>query len=132
MSRRIDWMSPRERFSGALALAESLIQEEIDRRGAPAAFDDSFSLMAHDLRGPLTAAKMGIEAALKRPGDAATARKILPRALAALDRGNRMIQNWLDSYALRSGRALPLRFERCELGALAQRVIEALHPEDAA
>lgn len=84
------------------------------------------SVLAHDLRGPLAAAKLsatrlaqGFERSDKRATQAAKIEK-------NIDRADRMIRDLLDANRVRAGERLPLNIDRCDLSALAREVIDDL------
>jgi signal transduction histidine kinase len=84
------------------------------------------AILAHDLRGPLAAARLGAELMARRPEplDAQRARAL--RVEHNLDRMERMIRDLLDVGRIRAGERLPLRLDCCDLAAIAREVAEEL------
>ena len=83
--------------------------------------------LAHDLRGPLTAARTGAQMILRRP-DAPEVPRWAQRTLEGLDRLDGMVRDLLDLGRVGAGRQLVLTLGPCELGAIARGVLEALEP----
>jgi signal transduction histidine kinase len=84
------------------------------------------SVLAHDLRGPMSTAKLGATLLARRQ------RSLEGRALAAkvvrsIDRADGMIIDLLDVTRIRSGHRLPLRIAPCDLVALAGDVVLELN-----
>lgn len=81
------------------------------------------SVLAHDLRGPLSAAKLGAEliqeTGTPRPD-------LVTRVVQNLDRMDRMIRDLLDANRIRAGERMPLQLEHCDLGVLAREVADEL------
>ena len=81
------------------------------------------STLAHDLRGPLSSARMAAELLLADP-DANGRRELAVKLDRNLDRVDRMIRDLLDANRIRAGEALPLRLDTCDLCAIASQVAE--------
>jgi signal transduction histidine kinase len=77
--------------------------------------------LAHDLRGPLSAARLAAQLTAQEP---ARSRELALRVERNIDRVDRMIRDLLDANRIRAGEPLPLRLEACDLCALAHRVAE--------
>jgi signal transduction histidine kinase len=77
------------------------------------------SALSHDLRTPLSAAKMSAQMILRKP-EAADLPKQMPRIIANIDRIDGMIQNLLDANLIKVGQALPIDIHSCEL----QKIID--------
>jgi signal transduction histidine kinase len=84
------------------------------------------SVLAHDLRGPLSAAKLGAELLSQEPRSLDARRDLALRVDRNLDRLDRMIRDLLDSNRLRAGERLPLRLDTCDLGQIAHEIAEEL------
>ena len=92
--------------------------------------DTFIGLASHELRTPLTTIKASVELALRKLNRTnqpeligEDMRQLLTRADQQVGRMTRLIENLLDTSRIASGR-LTLRFERCDLLALAR---EAVH-----
>lgn len=84
------------------------------------------AILAHDLRGPLSAAKMSSQLLIRHPERLDERRDLAVRVERNLDRIDRMIADLLDVSRVRAGQRLPLRLDTCDLGALAEQVVEEL------
>lgn len=95
---------------------------ELDReRGLRERF---VAVLAHDLRGPLTTAKLTAQRLARAPETPDQRRGVALRLERALDRMERMIRDLLDVARVRAGQRLPLRLDACDLGGLAEQVVE--------
>jgi signal transduction histidine kinase len=79
--------------------------------------------LAHDLRGPLTAARAGAQMILRKP-DSREVPRWAARVVEGVDRVDAMVRDLLDVARVGSGRRLQLELAPCELVALARGVIE--------
>jgi signal transduction histidine kinase len=84
------------------------------------------SVLAHDLRGPLSAAKMNAQVLLRYPERLDERRDLATRINTNIDRTDRMVCDLLDAHQIRSGKQLPLQLDRCDLAAIAREVVEEL------
>jgi signal transduction histidine kinase len=84
------------------------------------------AILAHDLRGPLSAAKLSSQLLIRHPERLEQRRDLAVRVERNLDRLDRMIADLLDVSRVRAGQRLPLRLDSCDLGALAEQVVEEL------
>jgi signal transduction histidine kinase len=75
--------------------------------------DEYASTLTHDLRGPITAAKMGVELNMKNAA----------RVTENLKRLDSMIQNLLDAGRIRAGESLSLKPIECDPVAIALEVV---------
>jgi signal transduction histidine kinase len=66
------------------------------------------SLLAHDLRGPLSAARLGARLLSVRPEGLDARRDVAIRIERNVERADRMIRDLLDANRLRAGHRLPL------------------------
>jgi signal transduction histidine kinase len=81
--------------------------------------------LAHDLRGPLTAARAAAQMILRRP-EAPEVPRWAARAIEGVDRVDAMVRDLLDLGRVGSGRRLTLALAPCELVSLAREVVENL------
>jgi signal transduction histidine kinase len=103
------------------------LREQVEELGIERDLRERFvSILAHDLRGPLSAAKMSAELMIRRTEQSDGRRDLAVRIERNLDRMDRMIRDLLDVSRVRGGQRLPLRLENCDLGAVAREVIEEL------
>ncbi len=82
------------------------------------------NVLAHDLRGPLTAAKAAAQILAEHPAKLDDRRELAIRVARSVERMDRMIRDLLDANRIRAGERLPLRIEPCDLGAIARDVAE--------
>jgi signal transduction histidine kinase len=80
--------------------------------------------LSHDLRTPLTSAKLSVQLAARAIDTPELRDRSLLRALDSMDRADRMIQNLLDASRVSAGQKLPLELDYVDLEALAQDVID--------
>ena len=77
--------------------------------------------LAHDLRGPLSAARLATEMIASTPD---ARHDLALRVERNIERVDRMIRDLLDASRIGAGEPLPLRLDVCDLCALAQQVAE--------
>lgn len=82
--------------------------------------------LTHDLRTPLSAARMSAQVLAKKVTEEPAAFKSAHRIVENMDRANKMIQDILDVSFLKSGQQLPLNPEPLKLFHLLTEVIEDL------
>jgi signal transduction histidine kinase len=82
------------------------------------------SMLAHDLRNPLTAAKMSAQLVLRGPERVENVRLMAARIVDTIGRTDRMIRDLLDSNLVRMGQTLPLEIHACDLRELIQMTME--------
>jgi signal transduction histidine kinase len=80
--------------------------------------------LSHDLRTPLTAAKMSAQL-LDRKLDEGS-RKLTSRIINSMDRADDMIRDLLDASKIKAGEKFSLHLQACNLTELAQETIEDL------
>ncbi len=103
------------------------LQEHIDLLRAERELRERFvSVLAHDLRGPLSAAKTSSQILIRHPERLDERRDLAIRIDRNIERTDRMICDLLDANRIRAGQRLPLRLDKCELNAIAQEVYEEL------
>ncbi len=84
------------------------------------------SVLAHDLRGPLSAAKVSVQVLIRHPEKLDERGKLATRINTNIDRADQMISDLLDANQIRAGKHLPLQLDRCDLAAIARQVVEQL------
>ncbi len=80
--------------------------------------------LAHDLRGPLSTAKLGAQLILKYPDNVARSQSIATRIVNAMNRVDQLISDLLDGSKLRAGEKLSLDLDDCDLDAILSHVAE--------
>ncbi len=96
------------------------LQEERDLR------EQFVNTLTHDLRTPLTAAKMSAQLIQRKPENQELAQSLAGRVVESLGRAEKMIQDLLDANLVKAGRRLPLELETCELVGVVQDVLDDL------
>ena len=84
------------------------------------------SVLTHDLRGRLAAAKVNAEILIRYPERLDERRELATRINANIDHTDRMICDLLDVHQIRAGRELLLRLDQCDLAAIAREVVDEL------
>ncbi|MCE9668315.1 GAF domain-containing sensor histidine kinase [Myxococcus stipitatus] len=84
------------------------------------------SVLAHDLRGPLSSAKLSAQLILRNPERLDERRDLAVRIDQNIERADRMVRNLLDANRIRAGERLPLRLDTCDLGRVALEVVEEM------
>lgn len=95
--------------------ATSIVQEKIT------------NTLAHDLRNPVTAAKMSAQLLLKKPNDIELCIKIASRISSSMDQVDLMIHDLLDASKIRNGQKLEMKFEPCDLDLVLEQATEELN-----
>ncbi|MCY1045075.1 ATP-binding protein [Corallococcus sp. bb12-1] len=85
------------------------------------------SVLAHDLRGPLAAAKMSAQMLMRFPEKLDERRDLALRIDRNIERTDQMVRDLLDANRIRAGERLPLRIDECDLGGIAGEVVEELN-----
>ncbi|RKG92174.1 histidine kinase [Corallococcus sp. CA053C] len=104
------------------------LQEKVDALRVERDLRERFvSVLAHDLRGPLAAAKMSAQLLLRSPEKLEERRDLALKIERNLERTDQMVRDLLDANRIRAGERLPLRLEDCDLGHIAHEVVEELN-----
>ena len=103
------------------------LREHIDRLDSERDLREQFvSVLAHDLRGPLSAVKMSVKILMRHPERLDERRDLAMKIDRNIDRIDRMILDLLDANRIRAGERLPLRIDECDLAIVAGEVYEEL------
>lgn len=103
------------------------LRQHIDQLDSERDLRERFvSVLAHDLRGPLSAAKMASQILMQHPERLDERRDLAMRIDRNIDRTDRMVRDLLDANRIRAGERLPLRIDECDLGAVAREAYEEL------
>jgi len=84
------------------------------------------AVLAHDLLGPLAAAKMGMQLLHAHPELLSERVSVSAQIVQDLDRTDRMVRDLLDVHQIRAGHGLTLRLGRTDLIAVAHQVVQEL------
>jgi len=82
--------------------------------------------LTHDLRTPLTSAKMSAGLLMRRPGDSIAVLKNSNQILKSINRVDYMIQDLLDANRIRAGEKLPLTITDFDLTQLVKETLDEL------
>lgn len=96
------------------------LEEERDLR------EKFVSTLSHDLRTPLTAARMSAQLILRQPDMTEPGRALANRVVSNIDRVDRMIRDLLDANRIRAGERLPLEILQCDLRGMASEALAML------
>jgi PAS domain S-box-containing protein len=80
--------------------------------------------VAHDLRNPLSAAKLSTQLVLRYPDRVDARERQLGKIIHNLERADHLIQNLLDANRIRAGQRLPLELDECDISLIAREVCE--------
>jgi signal transduction histidine kinase len=107
------------------------LRVNVERLDAERAVRERFvSLLAHDLRGPLSAATTAAKLLVARPESLDGRRDLALRIDRNMLRIDRMIQDLLDANRLRAGYKLPLELQACDLAEITADVVADLDERD--
>ncbi len=80
--------------------------------------------LTHDLRGPLTSAKLNAELLLLHPENKEQSVRAANRIASSMTRMDSMINDLLDASVIRAGQPVPLKIAECDLDAIIRDVAE--------
>lgn len=107
--------------------ARKRLEEEVRKLESEREQREQFvSMLSHDLRNPLSAAKMGAQMIVRAPADAERVAALAARVLEGVGRADQMIQDLLDANRLQSGQMQPLELVEGDLRVLVSRVVDDL------
>jgi len=84
------------------------------------------STLSHDLRIPLTAAKMSSQLLFRGGDDPLRLQKLVGRIADNIDRADQMIRDLLDTNRIKAGEKLSLEIDSCNLNEIAKQTLEEL------
>lgn len=84
------------------------------------------SVLAHELRGPLSSVRAAAQLLLRQPERMDERRDLASRIDKNITRLDVMIRDLLDASRLHAGGRLPLRLDTADLGAIAQEIVEEM------
>jgi PAS domain S-box-containing protein len=84
------------------------------------------STLSHDLRTPLTAAKMGAQLIVRHPDEHQRHLVQGARIIKQIERADKMIQDLLDTSRIRAGEKIPLEISECDLRKIAEETLSDL------
>lgn len=112
--------------TGAVVLAINVFREVSTLRELEATREEYVSLVSHDLRGPLSAARIAAELLHRHPETLRDPIGLAGKIVRSLERTDSMVRNLLDAHRIRAGKRLPLELALCDLAEIAQDVADEL------
>jgi signal transduction histidine kinase len=101
------------------------LNSKVDSLAVEKSLRDHFvSALAHDLRGPLAAARLAAELLALNPASVDERRALALNIDRNIERVDRMIRDLLDANRIRACERLPLRLDSCDLVAIAEQVAD--------
>lgn len=82
--------------------------------------------LSHDLRTPLTVAKMGAQMMARDTSNSSQVHKTAARIVSNMDRADRMIRDLLDANSIKAGEQVTLELQECNINEITQDAIEEL------
>jgi len=82
------------------------------------------TMLAHDLRNPLSAAKTSAQLILRSPEKKESVLNVATRIVNTIDRADRLIQDLLDSNLVEMGKTIPLKIEECNLNSIVNNAMD--------
>ena len=82
--------------------------------------------LSHDLRTPLSAAKMSAQVLLRKSDDSSTVEKMCHRIAENMNRADNMIRDILDASRIKAGEKISLNRIDCELNSIVEKTLENL------
>lgn len=80
--------------------------------------------LVHDLRNPITAAKLSVQLLIGKSELNDASKKISHRILNAMERIDLMIHDLLDAGSIRAGKKLEFQFEECDINEILKTCVE--------
>ena len=106
-----------------LELREKYIMDLEAERGLRESF---VSILTHDLRNPLGAAKLSAGLILDKSVNPDVCQKMARQITSSIDRVDHMIENLLDANRIRAGERLPLEIEEFDLRCMLKSTLDEL------
>lgn len=111
----------------ASIMTEINLRDQIKKLKAEQNLRDTFvAALTHDLRTPLTAAKMGVQMLGRRHPELPNVQTSVARVSGSLDRAERMIQNLLDASRIKAGKRVALEMGACDFHAVTAQSLDDL------
>lgn len=117
-----DTLASLKRSEKQMELAKREFLDEQNQR------DRMISSIVHDIRNPLTSAKMNAELISFTRTKPVSAESLANQIIRSINRTDRMISDLLDSSQIKAGKRLSLKIEPFDMTALVHEVIEGLKP----
>ncbi len=85
------------------------------------------SMLSHDLRNPLTAAKINSQILLQKRNKAELTATFAAKILESIERSEKMIEDLLDANRIRAGKSLPIELENSNLAEIAEKTFSEIN-----
>lgn len=109
------------------ALFETSLQSQLKSLQEERELRENFvSILSHDLRTPLTAARMSAQLLLRQRENPGSLEKLTGRIIDNLDRADDMIRNLLDANRIKAGETLPITVEPCVANRIIREALDNL------
>ncbi len=82
--------------------------------------------LSHDLRTPLTSARMSAEMIFRAISQPAKVETLAKNIISSMERADTMIRDLLDADKIKAGEKLPLNIDDCNLNSLVRKIVEEL------
>lgn len=122
LAERFAWHLERARLHSDLSRTVAALRREKLLR------EHFVAVVAHDLRGPLSAAKTGAALLACGPSSTLPPVDVLRRMDRALSRAERMLRDLMDATGIHAGRPLTVKREALDLVALTRSVVDDITP----
>jgi PAS domain S-box-containing protein len=113
-------ITKRKEIEERLRNSLKLLKEEQDLR------ERVFSMISHDLRTPLTSAKLSVQALIRSKSQDEISNCLLKKLASSLDRADNMIQDLLDANRINAGKSLPIHVISCDFIDVVASTVEEL------
>ena len=109
------------------SIEEAVKNAVVEFTQAHADIQDKFiHTLTHDLRTPISVAKMNATLAVRCPSFPESAKEFIKKNVVSLNRLDSMIQDLLDVSRLRAGDCLTLQYDQCDLDKVLRSVVEEM------
>lgn len=107
--------------------SQNILETTVQNLGIERDLRERFvATLTHDLRTPMTAAKMSSQLLARKADDPSAVRVHSKRISANMDRADSMIRDLLDANRLKAGDGIPITIDRHELDLLLRATIQGL------
>jgi len=120
-------ISDRKEAENAIAAQKQELESMVHRLEEEADLKERFvAMLSHDLRTPLTTAKLSAQLLARQVPDLETQRKVAGRITQNMNRADRMIRDLLDATQIKAGKKPHLDLQDCDLNRIVKDTLEDL------
>jgi PAS domain S-box-containing protein len=106
---------------------EAHLQEAVENLRIQRALREDFvSALSHDLRTPLTSARLGVQLLPRSANDSVALEKRTEKIVGSIDRMDQMICDLLDANRIQAGEKIPLKIVRFDIVRMLHTTLESL------